>query len=161
MPYVMRIYCDGGCRGNGRPGAIGAAAIVWKKQKQTWRHRSSVALPRSPPPTNQRAELTAIILALTKALEKYEALDSYPYVKVNIKTDSKYAIGCMNEWIHTWRKNGWRNSRGQEVVNRDLIQYAYDLDQRLKAKGTVTYQWVPREDNKVADQLANDNMDSQ
>ncbi|KAI3328833.1 hypothetical protein F4824DRAFT_506163 [Ustulina deusta] len=56
----MEFYVDGGCRGNGQPGVIGAAAnSKWKSQH----------LPRYPTPTNQRAEITAIIIALEWTLE--------------------------------------------------------------------------------------------
>ncbi|PQE12450.1 ribonuclease H1 protein [Rutstroemia sp. NJR-2017a BVV2] len=83
MVYTMKIYVDGGCRGNGQPGAIGAAAAVFKSRwgrDKTWTRQ----LPYYPPPTNQRAEITAIILALELALKKYDGLDSNPRVNVTI-----------------------------------------------------------------------------
>lgn len=87
MPYIMEIYTDGGCRRNGRSDAIGAAAVVFKNRfgKCTGWTRS---LPRYPPPTNQRAEITAIIFALEKALDKFERLDTNPYLEVKIYSDS-------------------------------------------------------------------------
>lgn len=101
MVYTMKIYVDGGCRGNGQPGAIGAAAAVfqfkWGKQRAWTR-----VLPRHPRPTNQRAEITAIILALELALERYRNLDSYPWIDVKIYSDSKYAVNCMNVWMDKW-----------------------------------------------------------
>ena len=77
MVYTMEIYVDGGCRGNGQPGSIGAAAAVFKLRsgnQQAW----TKALPQYPPPTNQRAEITAIILALKQALEKLAELHTNP-----------------------------------------------------------------------------------
>jgi ribonuclease HI len=158
---VINLYADGGCRGNGQPGAISAAAVLFKKRKGRWRPKHSVALPRNPPPTNQRAELTAVILALSKALEQYDKMLTYPRFDVTIHVDSKYAIGCMTEWIHKWRRNGWTNQRGEPVANRDLIMKASALDQRLKQLGSVYYQWIPRDENWRADQLCNENMDRQ
>lgn len=67
----------------------------------------------------------------------------------------------MNEWIYKWSRNGWRNARGDEVANRDLIQEASDLDDQLKEEGTVTYTWIPRAENQDADEAANDAMDGQ
>lgn len=151
MVYTMEIYVDGGCRGNGRPYAIGAAAAVLMKRKK--------ALPAYPSPTNQRAEITAIILALEQALEKYDALHSYPYLDVEIHSDSRYAIRCMTKWIYKWANNGWRNAAGNEVANRDLIEKASDLDDLLKKEGLVKYIWVPRVDNRIADELCNDVLD--
>jgi ribonuclease HI len=160
MVYIMEIYVDGGCRGNGQPGAIGAAAAIFKKKYggyDAW----TKSLPKYPPPTNQRAEITAIILALEQALEKLEELDTNPYLDVKIYSDSRYAIGCMTNWIYKWARNGWINAAGNEVANRDLIQEASDLDDRLKKEGDVEYIWIPREENQLADRLCNEGMDKQ
>lgn len=160
MVYIMEIHVDGGCRGNGQPGAIGAAAAIFKKKYggyDAW----TKSLPRYPPPTNQRAEITAIILALEQALEKLEELDTNPYLDVKIYSDSRYAIGCMTNWIYKWARNGWINAAGNKVVNRDLIQEASDLNNRLKEEGDVEYIWIPREENQLADRLCNEHMDKQ
>jgi ribonuclease HI len=160
MVYIMEIYVDGACRGNGQLGAIGAAAAIFKKKRggyDAW----TKSLPTYPPPTNQRAEITAIILALEQALEKFEELDTNPYLDVKIYSDSRYAIGCMTKWIYKWTRNGWINAAGNEVANRDLIEEASDLDDRLKEKGDVEYIWIPREENQLADGLCNEHMDKQ
>ena len=156
----MEIYVDGGCRRNGQPGAIGAAAAIFEL-KFGRQDRWYKVLPRNPPPTNQRAEITAIILALEQALEKYEQLDKNPWLDVKIYSDSRYAIGCMTEWVYKWSRNGWRNAAGYEVANRDLIEKASDLDDRLKEEGDVEYIWIPREQNQDADSLCNDVMDDE
>ena len=44
--------------------------------------------------------MTAIIIALEQALEKYHDLDGTPRIDVKIYTDSKYVIGCMTDWIY-------------------------------------------------------------
>lgn len=158
MVYIMEIYVDGGCRGNGRLDAIGAAAAVfqlkWGKQNRWTR-----VLPSYPTPTNQRAEITAIILALELALQKYWNLSSNPKLNVKIYSDSKYAVNCMNEWVYKWSNNGWINAAGKNVANRDLIEKACGLDDRLKEEGSVTYIWIPREQNRDADELCNKAMD--
>jgi ribonuclease HI len=159
MVYFMEIYVDGGCRGNGQPDSIGAAAAVFKLRygrRMTWTR----VLPDYPPPTNQRAEITAIIIALEQVLEKYDELDSYPRLNVKIYADSKYAIGCMNEWIYKWTRNGWRNASGNEVANRELIEEASDLDDQVKELGSVEYIWIPRAENEEADEACNRAMDN-
>lgn len=160
MVYIMEFYVDGGCRGNGQPGSIGAAAAVMKKKYgkiQYWMR----SLPLSPTPTNQRAEIAAIILALEVALEKYDELDTNPYLDVTIYSDSKYAVECMNNWIHKWRNNGWINAAGYPVANQDLIENASELDERLKVEGDVEYVWIPREKNQLADKYCNEELDRQ
>ncbi|KAK2757576.1 hypothetical protein FQN54_004545 [Arachnomyces sp. PD_36] len=158
MVYIMEIYTDGACRGNGRSWAIGAAASALMTRGSTYYPRKR-PLPDYPTPTNQRAEITAIILALEQALEKYEELHSYPDLKVKIFSDSRYAIGCMTDWVYKWANNGWRNAAGNEVVNRDLIEEASDLDDRLKREGKVEYIWIPRSQNQIADELCNECLD--
>ncbi|PQE32176.1 ribonuclease H1 protein [Rutstroemia sp. NJR-2017a WRK4] len=151
MVYRMNIYVDGGCRGNGQPDAIGAAAAVFRYRggrTQTWTRQLPDGF-YDPPATNQRAEITAIILALNIALDKYEQLDYCPKVDVTIYSDSKYVVNCMTEWIYGWLQNDWKNSRGFEVVNRDLIEEANDLDDRLRELGR----------NTQADEACNDCMD--
>lgn len=160
MVYIMEIYTDGGCRGNGQPGAIGAAAAVFKSKYGRY-NCWTMSLPSYPPPTNQRAEITAIILALKQALERYKELDSDPRLHVKIYSDSRYAVDCMTKWIYKWTKNGWVNYAGRSVANRDLLEEASDLDDTLKEEGEVEYLWIPREDNKIADRLCNENMDNQ
>ena len=110
-------------------------------------------------PTNQRAEITAIIFALQQALAKYDRLHSAPIPNVTIYTDSKYAQGCMSTWIDQWSKNGWFNSRGTPVANGDLIQEASNLDYAVRALGKVKYVWIPRSQNWEADEAANLVMD--
>jgi ribonuclease HI len=158
MVYRIQIYTDGGCRWNGKPWAIGAAAYAvknkWGKYKGGTR-----ALPSNPRPTNQRAEILGIILALKYVLRKWQDLDTDPYLVVKIYSDSKYAIGCMTNWIYTWEQNGWVNSKGFEVANRDLIEKASRLDDRVQELGSVDYIWIPREENEIADGWCNDRLD--
>ncbi|KAF2666075.1 ribonuclease H1 [Microthyrium microscopicum] len=160
MPYRMDLWVDGGCRGNGTEWAIGAAACVHKKYHgghDSWtRH-----LPSYPTPTNQRAEITAIIMAQEQALEKFDELNGSPDLDIRIYSDSRYAVGCLTRWIYTWANNGWCNSRGYEVCNRDLIEEASDLDDRLNELGDVEYIWVPRSQNELADEYCNDALDEQ
>jgi ribonuclease HI len=160
MVYSVEIYADGGCRGNGKPGAIGAAAAAFKFRTGTYRGRTRT-LPSYPAPTNQRAEITAIILALELALERLDHSDGSIYLDVKIYTDSKYAIGCMTDWIFKWANNGWINAADNEVANRDLIEEASSLDDILKREGQVEYIWIPREKNHYADSLCNMNMNDQ
>ncbi|KAL8896757.1 MAG: hypothetical protein Q9207_007551 [Kuettlingeria erythrocarpa] len=155
----MRISVDGGCRGNGYNHAIAAAAIVVHMKlgrSKVWTQR----LPDYPTPTNQAAELTAIILALEQAVEQYESCYASPFMRVTITTDSKYAHGCMTEWRYKWVDNGWLNAKGQDVANRNLIERALDLEAEIEQNGDVQYAWVPREKNKEADAEVNKELNA-
>lgn len=112
-------------------------------------------------PTSQRAEITAIILALEWALERYDGLGGSPRLAVTIRSDSRYAVECMTNWVYNWVRNGWTNSRGFEVANRDLIERASDLDDRVAELGSVDYIWIPRSENRSADALCQQELDEQ
>ena len=109
-------------------------------------------------PTNQRAELSAIILALKQAINERQELDNDPYMHVTIYTDSKYAHGCMTGWYRKWENNGFINSLGYEVTNRDLIERALDLQRDILDYGNVIWEWIPRSDNHTADNAVNEEM---
>ena len=161
MVYKMVMYVDGGCRGNGFPGAFGAAACYVVKK---WGRNETVTkrLPASsyhPVPTSQRAELHAIILALDHAIGERGYLDNSPYMAVTIYTDSRYAYGCMTQWYSKWQENGFINSQGYEVANRDLIEEALGKESDIRDHGNVHWEWIPRSDNTDADQAANEEMD--
>jgi ribonuclease HI len=160
MVYTMVIKVDGGCRGNGQQGAIGAAAAVILGRNggilKTW----TCELPNYPRATNQRAEISAIILALELALEKYNSLSNNVYMDVTIMSDSRYAVECMNTWIYKWVRNGWINAKGNEVANQDLIKKASNMDDNLKEHGRVTYKWISRSENGAADEACNNQMDN-
>jgi ribonuclease HI len=160
MVYIMEFYVDGGCRRNGQADAIGAAAIVLKPKFGKLRMRNQ-HLPSHPRPTNQRAEITAIIMALEQALEKLDELDTDPSLDVRIYSDPQYAVNCMNKWIYKWTKNDWTNAQGYEVANRDLLERAWYLDERVAEEGQVKYQWIPRSENQDADEYCNDALDEQ
>lgn len=157
MVYTMKMKVDGGCRRNGYSDAVGAAAVVLFHKSGGWTSWTWT-LPDSPTPTSQRAELAAIVHALETARDKTVELDNNPFIKVTIYTDSKYAHGCMTDWSFKWRNNGWINSAGNEVANRDLIEEAIDLEDEIEENGEVKFRWIPRSENQIADGKVNDEL---
>ena len=158
MVYIMRMKVDGGCRRNGYHDAIGAAAVVVYHKGGA---STSFAwdLPNYPRPTNQRAELLAIIHALEMARHKASQMSRNPFMKITIFTDSRYAHGCLTDWSYKWRNNGWVNAAGKPVVNRDLVQQAVNLEADVERNGEVTYCWIPRPENEDADRAVNVRLD--
>lgn len=148
MVYTIKVWIDGGCRGNGTQNATGAAAAVFETEHGdfTWTR----LLPSHPPPTSQRAEIDALNLALDQALVLHGELTRRPGLDVKIYSDSRYVVNCMTQWMPRWINNGWRNSAGRSVANRDLLDQAWYLDNELKQRGYVEYLWIPREENEIA-----------
>lgn len=155
----MKIYVDGGCRRNGYSDAVAAAAAVRMDRFGRYWHRQRRLSGRNIA-TNQRAEITAIILGLEMALEKYQDLNGCPRLKVTIHSDSQYAVKCLDQWVYKWANNGWINCQGREVANRDLIEKASNLDDRIRELGNVQYVWIPRCENSLADKHCNEEMDA-
>lgn len=112
MENVLSIYTDGACSGNPGPGGWGYY-ILWGGREK----RGSGELRWT---TNQRAELTAVVEALG-AVKKFN-LETVVY------SDSAYIVNCFKDnWRASWIRNGWKTSKGGEVVNRDLWERLFAL----------------------------------
>ena len=101
------------------------------------------------PATNQIAELYAIYVCLYWSI-------SQGHKNITIYTDSKYSIGCLTIWYHNWIKNGWVNSKGEPVANKELIHGILSLYGQI----TPTFHHVRAHKgdkyNEIADRLANE-----
>ena len=106
------------------------------------------------PTTNQVAELYAIYSAISHLLSHYK--QDLITTGATIYTDSMYSIGCLTDWYHNWKRNGWINSKGEKVANKELIQGILNLSTGLK----ITYVHVKAHNgdkyNEWADRLANE-----
>ena len=110
----MRVFTDGACSSNGKPGAKAGYAVWFPEHKAM---SISHKLPSEQPQTNQRAEMAAIHHA-TLVLEENGFHDE----DVVIYTDSDYSINCLTKWITGWVSRGWKTSVGGDVLHRDLIE---------------------------------------
>ncbi|TCS42616.1 ribonuclease HI [Reinekea marinisedimentorum] len=142
MSEVVKIYTDGGCRGNPGPGGWGAVLLWGEKEKRLKGSEKNT--------TNNRMELLAAIEGLN-ALKRA--------IPVELYTDSKYVQQGITTWIHGWKKNGWKTAGRKPVKNQDLWQR---LDE-LMGLHDVSWHWVKGHAgdkyNELADQLANQAMD--
>ena len=100
---MIKIYTDGSCLGN--PGNGGWAAIIIDDNKIIRINGSKKNT------TNNQMELLAPIKALKKIPKGSN---------VQIFTDSKYVKSGNTEWIHNWKKNGWKTANKQPVKNKEL-----------------------------------------
>lgn len=110
----MRVFTDGACSANGRPGAK-AGYAVWFPDHSSL--STSARIPDKESQTNQRAELAAIHRAVV-ILEERGLRDE----ELIIYTDSEYSINCLTKWITGWVARGWKTAAGGDVLHRDLIQ---------------------------------------
>ena len=80
--------------------------------------------------TNNRMELTGAIRALAHLQQTSGPLAIY--------TDSTYVIQGIREWIHNWKRRGWKTATGAEVLNRALWE---DLSDLTTARGPRAIAW--------------------
>ena len=118
---MIKIYTDGSCIGN--PGNGGWAAIIIKDGKKI---QIKGGIKNT---TNNQMELLAPIKALKKISKGN---------KVEFFTDSKYVKSGITEWIHNWKKNGWKTSNKKKVKNIELWT---ELD-RLSNEFDIKWSWI-------------------
>ena len=133
----VEIFTDGACSGN--PGAGGWGAVLrWRDTERELKGGESET-------TNNRMELMAAIKAL-------ESLDRT--VKVDLYTDSTYVQKGITEWIHSWKRRGWKTAARTPVKNEDLWRR---LDNAVQHQD-VSWHWIKghagHEGNERADALA-------
>ena len=118
---MIKIYTDGSCIEN--PGKGGWAAIILNDGNKTEIKGNKKDT------TNNQMELLAPIQALKK-IPKGSI--------VQIFTDSKYVKSGITEWVHNWKKNGWKTANKQEVKNKELW---LELD-LLNNEFEINWNWV-------------------
>ena len=118
---MIKIYTDGSCLEN--PGNGRWAAIIIDDEKKTQIKGSKKNT------TNNQMELLAPIQALKKIPRGS---------KIEIFTDSKYVKSGITEWIHNWKKNGWKTADKQPVKNKELWE---ELD-LLANEFEISWNWI-------------------
>ncbi len=137
--HDLVIYTDGACSGNPGPGGWGVLMQFGETEKTLCGGEAST--------TNNRMELMAAIRALEAIKPNYKG-------SVTLWTDSTYVLKGITEWIHGWKKRGWKKGDKKPVINKDLWQ---QLDS-LNAARTIEWKWVKGhagiDGNERADELA-------
>ncbi len=133
----VEIFTDGACSGNPGPGGWGAI-LRWNGTERELKGGEAET-------TNNRMELMAAIQAL-ETLKRPVQADLY--------TDSTYVQKGITEWIHSWKKHGWKTAAKKPVKNEDLWRR---LDEVI-LRHDVSWHWVKghagHAENERADELA-------
>eukprot|EP00471_Norrisiella_sphaerica_P009756 CAMPEP_0184500518 /NCGR_PEP_ID=MMETSP0113_2-20130426/45038_1 /TAXON_ID=91329 /ORGANISM="Norrisiella sphaerica, Strain BC52" /LENGTH=399 /DNA_ID=CAMNT_0026888923 /DNA_START=76 /DNA_END=1275 /DNA_ORIENTATION=- len=150
---TLFVDADGACPKNGRRGALGGIGVYFGPNDS---RNLSEPLPGHPQ-TNQRAELMSLIRAVE--ILRREGKSTTP---VCLRSDSRYAVSGLTEWVPKWKRNGWTTARGTEVKNQDLWR---TLDSEIAKLGTlrrVHLVWVKAHAgdrrNEEADRLATEGV---
>lgn len=130
---MITAYIDGGARGN--PGPAGYGALIVDENGQTLAELHG-ALGIA---TNNVAEYNGLLAALAWAVD-------HGHTRLHVKADSQLLVEQMKG-----------NYRVKNAGLLPLYGKAKDLVARI---GRVTFEHIPREQNKKADMLSNLGMDA-
>lgn len=138
MTRRLIVEADGGSRGN--PGVAGYGSLV--RDADTGALLAERAAPLGKE-SNNVAEYTGLIEGLRAVVEHA------PGAFVSVRMDSKLVVEQMS--------GRWK------IKHEDMKRLAAEAKELAKkissAGGAVTYEWIPRAENKDADKLSNDGMD--
>ncbi|MCG7488619.1 ribonuclease HI [Vibrio sp. Of14-4] len=137
MTKLVEIFTDGSCLGNPGPGGYGIV-LRYKQVEKTLSQGFTLT-------TNNRMEMMATIVALQSLKEPCQVI---------LTTDSQYVRQGITQWIHNWKKRGWKTSDKKPVKNADLWQA---LDKET-ARHDIDWRWVKghagHRENEMCDELA-------
>ena len=133
----VEMFTDGACSGNPGPGGWGVV-LRWKNhEKELFGGEART--------TNNRMELMAAIRGLESLKRGMTA---------HVYTDSTYVRDGITQWIHNWKRNGWKTSARKPVKNVDLWKRL----EETTGRHTVVWHWVKghsgHPENERADELA-------
>ncbi len=131
----IKIFSDGGARGNPGPAGIGAIISNEQENKKISQYIGEA--------TNNQAEYKAVIAALSWIKENIEA----DQTEIECLLDSELIVEQLNQRYKI--KNEGLKPLFWQV--RDLV---------VALGGNVTFKYIPREKNKEADRLVNKAIDS-
>ena len=133
------IYTDGACSGNPGPGGWGALLVCDGRERELSGGDAAT--------TNNRMEMMAVIEALNVLKKPVRAV---------VYTDSQYVQKGISEWIHGWKRKGWKTASGDPVKNVDLWKA---LDEAARVH-EIEWKWVKghagHPENERVDRLARD-----
>ena len=135
---LIEAFTDGACSGNPGPGGWGAIL--------RWRGHEKELSGGERETTNNRMELMAAI----RVLETIKGGNR----RVKIVTDSNYLRQGITQWIHAWRRKGWKTADNKPVKNKDLWQRLEAALKTHKVEWAWTKGHAGHPENERADALA-------
>ena len=132
------VFTDGSSVPNPGPGGWGVVYVVDDEiVAERFGH--------DPDTTNNRMELTALLVALEVVPEG---------TPITVYSDSNLAVRTITEWAPDWEKRGWKRKSGP-VENRDLVEPVYH---GYRKRPELELQWIKAHVgfkwNEYADRLA-------
>lgn len=152
---IYNVYTDGSCDQGSASSATtnGGWAFIVTDEQNVILFTDSAFEPNT---TNNRTEMLAIIKSVDSMSEK--GFFNTEGNCLTINCDSAYIVNAFEDgWIDKWKKNGWKNSKGEDVVNQDYWNVLIEQ----KGKYSIKFKKVKRRSNpfaKKVDSLAREKM---
>jgi ribonuclease HI len=139
MISEIKIFTDGGSRGNPGPAAIGVY-IADGEGKDLFRTGAQIGHD-----TNNTAEYKAVLEALRWLLENVE----------DIAKDAKISFFMDSQLVRSQITGLFK------VKNANLRNLLFEVrEKEAQIKRNIFYNYIPREQNKIADSLVNASLDN-
>ena len=133
MSEIIQIYFDGASKNN--PGEAGAG---WHITAPSLQYAVKGYEYLGPKKTNNQAEYTGLRNALRQVVKDIKNLSSYT---VQVQGDSQLAMKQLN--------------KEYKVKSENLLELYNEVDQIVAKIPNITFEWIPRIQNKIADAMAN------
>jgi ribonuclease HI len=149
--HTLIAFTDGSAINNGYANCKSGYAVCWPY------HREMDFKESIKNGTNNRAEF----LAFVKAIQQANTIDPRCEKTLNVYTDSMLLVNTVTDWIHKWKRNQWRKSDGNAVLNLDIIKMIDELLQHRKVSlhhvraHTAANTWEAKY-NDIVDKMANE-----
>lgn len=135
---MIKIFTDGGARGNPGPAAIGVYITDGKNKIDAFGKKIGVA-------TNNVAEYKAVIAAFSWIAKNKEKIKDDSEIRFFL--DSKLVVSQLNGVF--------------KIKNPGLRGLLFEIrEKEAEANVPISYFYVPREENKNADRLVNRALDN-
>lgn len=127
---MLTVSIDGACHNNGKSDCVSAGGCFFMSQSnpeapQVFYTKSGFEKNS----TNQRGEMTALLLAL-------ETIAKQSDPDVSIITDSEYLFNTISKgWLVNWPYKKWVTSLGTTVKNKDLWEKILAVKNNCEEKG--------------------------
>ncbi|HSR49904.1 MAG TPA: ribonuclease HI [Acidobacteriota bacterium] len=136
------LFTDGACSGNPGPGGWAFLMRHNPTGKELEDHGAEAST------TNNQMELRAVIEGLKRLKRR---------TKVHVVSDSSYVLQGITQWIHNWKRNGWRRKTSSGYKPVKNADYWKRLDQAV-SRHDVSFEHVRghsgHPENERCDELA-------
>lgn len=145
---LLYIFSDGNVKSNGKKNSKGGYSVYFGESLPFSQFNTTVIDKFQP--TNNKMELSAIKYIFKTLCENLEVFKD---INIVIISDSQYSINAITKWSDNWIKNGWKNSKKQEVKNKELIQDILKLKNKtsdnLEFKHVFSHQKEPKDKDSL------------